>query len=148
MARDREPLVSHDLLLVIHAAATWYMVGLIWKVQVVQYPLFAAVGAERFPAYEAAHQRRTTWVVLPPMSVELASAVAIAVVTPGWAAWSGLALVAAVWGSTFAVQVPLHGRLARGFDAVAHRHLVVSNWFRTAAWSARGGLAVWMLLAA
>ena len=32
-------------LLAAHAAATWALVGLIWTVQVVHYPLFALVGA-------------------------------------------------------------------------------------------------------
>lgn len=31
-------------LLLVHAAATWAMVGLVWFVQVVHYPLFAQVG--------------------------------------------------------------------------------------------------------
>ena len=34
------------VLTVIHFAATWYLVGLCWLVQRVQYPLMAGVGAE------------------------------------------------------------------------------------------------------
>ncbi len=55
-----------------------------------------------------------------------------------------LVLVLAIWTSTFAVQVPLHGRLARGFDSVTHRRLVLTNWARTAGWSVRGVLALLM----
>ena len=40
--------------------------------------------------------------------------------------------------------MPLHGRLAQGFDAVAHRRLVSTNWVRTAGWSVRGLLALLM----
>jgi len=40
--------------------------------------------------------------------------------------------------------VPLHGRLARGFDAIAHRRLVSTNWVRTGGWSVRGVLALLM----
>jgi hypothetical protein len=47
--------------------------------------------------------------------------------------------------STFAVQVPLHARLAAGFDPQAHRRLVLTNWWRTAAWSLRSLLALWIL---
>ncbi|MCK6525129.1 hypothetical protein L6R49_27300, partial [Myxococcota bacterium] len=39
--------MSSTLLLLIHAAATWFMVGLIWFVQIVHYPLFSAVGPPR-----------------------------------------------------------------------------------------------------
>ena len=48
------------VLLSLHLAATAAMTGLIWFVQVVHYPLFAAVGADQFVAYEVAHQRRTS----------------------------------------------------------------------------------------
>ena len=44
------------LVLVLHVAATMFMVGLIWLVQIVHYPLFAHVGADTFLAY---HQRHT-----------------------------------------------------------------------------------------
>ena len=55
-------------------------------------------------------------------------------------------LLAVIWVSTFLIQVPLHGRLTRGFDATRHSALVRSNWIRTVAWSARGALLAWMLL--
>jgi hypothetical protein len=35
--------------------------------------------------------------------------------------------------------------LAAGFNRVAHEIPVTSNWLRTAAWSARGVLVLWML---
>jgi hypothetical protein len=58
----------------------------------------------------------------------------------------GLALIAAIWLSTFFVQVPLHGRLARdGHSAAVVDSLVRSNWIRTIAWTARAILAAWML---
>jgi hypothetical protein len=60
--------------LLIHALVTWFMTGLIWFVQVVHYPLMAAVGSPGFAAYEAAHSRRTTWVVAPVMLAEAATA--------------------------------------------------------------------------
>jgi magnesium-transporting ATPase (P-type) len=134
-----------------HGAATWAMTGLIWFVQVVHYPLFAGVGGEKFAAYEAAHARLTTWVVAPLMLVELITALSIAFsgppLIPSRERWLGLALVGALWLSTAAVQVPLHNRLAAGFDAEAWSALVRSNWIRTAAWSIRALLAArWLLL--
>ena len=61
-------------LLIVHAAATWFMTGLIWFVQIVHYPLFAKVGALAFKEYEHDHQRKTTWVVAPVMLIEAAAA--------------------------------------------------------------------------
>ena len=45
-------------LLAVHAAATWALVGLIWTVQLVHYPLFAQVGADTFRSYHARHTQR------------------------------------------------------------------------------------------
>ena len=137
-------------LLLVHAAATTAMAGVIWFVQVVHYPLFAAVGRDGFAAYESAHRRLTTWVVAPMMLAELATAAALPfrptpAAGPAWGSWAGLALLAVVWLSTFLIQVPLHERLSRGFDADAHRSLVRSNWVRTVAWTARAALALSML---
>ncbi len=61
------------IFLLAHLAATWYMTGLVWFVQLVHYPLFAGVGTQGWTAYAAAHTRRTRWVVGPPMLVEAAA---------------------------------------------------------------------------
>jgi len=139
------------LILLAHAASTGVMAGLIWFVQIVHYPLFAKVGEGGFAVYEAEHQRRTTLVVGPAMVIELASAVII-VAAPGPApepalAWLGLGLLAVLWLSTAAVQAPLHRRLEGGLDGSVIRMLVASNWIRTCAWSARFGIALWLLSA-
>jgi hypothetical protein len=54
-------------------------------------------------------------------------------------------LVAVVWASTAVLQVPRHQTLAASFDAAAHADLVRTNWIRTVAWSARGGLMLSVL---
>ena len=70
------------LLLVIQTAATLVMCGIAWFVQVVHYPLFARVGAEGYTAYQGEHLRRTTFVVFPPMIIELTCAAALIVWHP------------------------------------------------------------------
>ncbi|MGD1914810.1 MAG: hypothetical protein ACFCBV_01300 [Phycisphaerales bacterium] len=129
----------------IHAAATWFMVGLIWFVQVVHYPLFARVGGDGWPAYSTSHQARTTMVVGPVMLAEFATAAALLVLVPGVLSIGGAVLLGLVWASTFFVQVPLHGKLERGHDATLVRRLVMTNWLRTFLWTARGVLAVLLL---
>ncbi len=49
-----------------------------------------------------------------------------------------LGLMAVSYGVTAFVSVPLHERLTPSFDAEAHRRLVSTNWWRTAAWTLRG----------
>ena len=138
-----------QLLFVIHLAATWYLVGLCWLVQRVQYPLMDRVGAENFVAYEEGHVSRIGLVVAPMMLVELASGILLFIfggdLTRRPLFIAGLVLLSVIWLSTFFVQVPLHDTLATGFDAESHASLVRTNWIRTLGWSARGILSLWML---
>lgn len=131
----------------IHAFATLAMVGLIWFVQVVHYPLFARVGSDTYAAYQTAHMSRTSFIVGPLMLAKLATALLILL-----GAWSsrplaiaGLILLAIAWLSTFFLQVPRHATLARAYDARAAASLVSTNWIRAIAWTARGILALLML---
>lgn len=138
-----------SLALVLNLASTGVMIGIIWFVQVVHYPLFARVGADGYPAYQAAHGRRTTLVVAGPMLLEAGTGLWLALAPPPslppGRAWLGLALIGVIWLSTALLQVPMHGRLERGFDAAAHRRLVLGNWVRTVAWTARGLLLLFSL---
>jgi len=134
----------------IHFVATWTMVGVIWFVQVVHYPLFARVSGSEYRDYMAGHTRMTTWIVGPPMLIE-ASTSALLVLRASsdvevFVAWVGLALVAVIWMSTWLLQVPRHRALSDGFDPRTHAALVSTNWIRTIAWSLRGFLAVWWLV--
>jgi len=142
-----------SLILLLQIVSTWFLVGLIWTIQIVHYPLFAAVGTDRFVAYEASHTRLITFVVGPVMLVEAATAALLVAMrpasVPAWIAWTGLALVIVIWLSTAILQVPDHAKLADGFDSTAHAHLVGTNWIRTIAWTARGLLlaaALWWTL--
>ena len=137
----------HTLIL-LQLLSTLPMTGLVWFVQVVHYPLFARVGEQQFPSYEAAHANRTTWVVAPLMLLELGSSLLLLfphlrpVSAPSWSVWLGAVLVAVLWLSTAAVQVPLHNRLHRGYSAPQAQRLVTSNWVRTLAWTLRAALVL------
>lgn len=80
------------------------------------------------------------------MLLEAATAVALVAIRPegvsALLAWTGLVLLALVWVSTATLQAPHHRTLALGFDPASHCFLVASNWLRTAAWSARGLVAI------
>lgn len=124
--------------------ATLSLVGVIWVVQLVQYPFFSYVEKANFPKY---HDDYTFWitpVVAPLMIIELLTATMILFYPPDYLDYKllifGLILCVAVWLSTFFVQIPLHDRLAAGFDPNAHASLVKTNWIRTLAWTLRGGL--------
>lgn len=138
-----------QILLLLQLASALFMTGLIWLVQLVHYPLFAAVGREEFSAYEAAHTSQISVIVIPIMLVELASAVGLVVSPPDALGRTvpvvALVLLAIIWVVTALYSVPAHGALSGGFDPTAHRTLVSTNWIRTVAWTGRAALLTWML---
>lgn len=137
------------VLAIVHAASTWFMVGLIWFVQVVHYPLMAQVGEQRWSFHQAQHMRLTTFIVAPMMLIEVATAMLLLFDADiHLLAAIGAALLLVVWVSTFAIQVPAHARLRSSFDPRSHRRLVATNWIRTVAWSLRGIVAALMVLRA
>ncbi len=137
------------LIFLTNLAATLFMTGVIWFVQIVHYPLFCGVDDAEFLAYEQRHTALTTWVVAPPMLLEAVTALLLFWFHPlgvsTWQLWAGVGLLAVIWLSTALLQVPCHEILSRGFDTAVHQRLVSTNWIRTVAWSLRALLVLWMV---
>ncbi len=135
---------------VAHAVSTLFMAGMIWTIQVVHYPLFAEVGTDRFPAYEAAHSARITWVIVLPWAVQGVTTLALLLSSPAGVpralVWAAAVLAAIPVVVTIVWSVPAHGALSDGFDAAAHARLVGTNWLRTAAWTLHGAVATALLV--
>lgn len=131
-----------------HTFITWALIGLIWQVQIVQYPLFLDIGREAFSRYHCGHCLRIAFVVVPLMLLEVASA--------AWLLWQGetsslflfsLIWIVVVWLATFFIQVPIHDQLTeKGWSAEQIQRLVWTNWLRTLAWTVRGLLLAWLCI--
>ena len=124
------------------------MMGLIWFIQVVHYPLHAHVGAEQFSNYQHLHMNWTTFVVGPPMLIEMVTTVFFLITpplhVPYWMLVIGAFFLSMIWGSTIIFQVPFHSTLTKSFEVNTHKKLVMSNWIRTFFWSCRGILVLYM----
>lgn len=123
----------------IHLAATWAIVGLVWCVQVLIYPQFHHFAVEKFRECHFRHCFRIALIVVPLMLVEAATA--------AWLLYDGVRsapliasiwLIPVVWLSTAVWQAPTHMQLLNGFDSPLVRRLILTNWVRTLAWTARG----------
>lgn len=141
--------LSDLTVLLAHVTATTVMVGVIWTIQVVHYPLFVYTDRERFTSFHNEHSRRITWIVGVGMGVELLSALALVVSTPERVS-RPLVLIAfgillSVHAATILLSIPSHNALGRGWDDSAHRRLVSTNWVRTIGWSLRAALALVMV---
>ncbi len=138
-------------MLVVNVLATWTMVGVIWFVQVVHYPLLSVVPVESAAGVAVEHQRRTGWVVMLPMALEGVTTLMLLAMVPVGVAWfvpwlAGVPLAVAL-GATVLLSVPRHARMAANPDATVGRELVTTNWVRTVAWTLRGLIVAAMVVA-
>lgn len=130
---------------IVQAASTFAMTGVIWLVQLVQYPGFARVGSAQFQEFHRHHCASIGMVVGPLMVAEFLTALLLAAVgEPSWF-WQGmLGLLLVLWLSTGLWQGPIHSRLAReGPQSDLVRALVRSNWLRTILWTLRSAGLLW-----
>ncbi len=133
-------------------ATTCFLAGLIWVIQRVHYPLMSYVADDPFPEFEEKHCKRIGQIVLPAMLLELSTsllALWYADSTPVFVTnLIGVLLLAIIWCSTFAIQVPIHNRLGRMRNLADIEKLTSTNWIRTSAWSLRAltsTLLVWQV---
>ena len=134
------------LILLANVLASVLMTGIIWFVQVVQYPGFNHITPSNFADFHRFHVSKTGLVVIPPMIIELGSSIWLTVGFNQY--WllnaSGLGLVICIWISTFAIQVPIHSALQEGAFEDAPK-LVSTNWIRTTLWSIKSALGAYLL---
>ena len=129
--------------------ATAVMVGVIWFVQIVHYPLLAQFGSTQSVVVAQQHQQRTGYVVGLPMLVEGVSTLWLLARRPDGVAvllpWVNAVLLAVALGSTVLLSVPLHAKMAQAHNDETGRRLVLTNWPRTIAWTTRLALCGVML---
>ena len=114
------------------------LLGLILVIQIVHYPSFHFVPAERFSDFSTFHSKRISFIVIPLMTFEFIGAVWL--FTTNWReplAAAALIMVLSIWLVTFFISVPLHQRLVRDKDPAIINRLITTNWLRTAAWASR-----------
>ena len=140
------------VLVITHCLATFFMVGLIWTIHTVHYPLFANVGEATYIEFQAEHVDRIGKLLLLPWLTEGVTLVALLALAllgsrkdlrvPTILNGFAMAVVLIISGFWSA---PAHGELADGFDAAVHSRLMTANLIRTLAWTVCGVCAVWIL---
>jgi hypothetical protein len=139
-------------LVIAHMASTLFMVGLIWTIHYVHYPLFAHVGESTYIAFQSEHVNRIGTLLLLPWLTEGVTLLAVLILAflgqrrdlrlPAFLNGLGMAIaliISGVWSA------PAHGKLADGFDAAIHDRLMTANLVRSFAWTLCGICAVWIL---
>ncbi|MBC7691152.1 MAG: hypothetical protein H7222_05235 [Methylotenera sp.] len=151
--------MSPETLRVIHAICVIWMTSVIWIIQCIVYPSFAEVEPTRFKTFHELHMNRITWIVAPPMLLQLFTSALLLFFrfpggflgetppTPG-PDFAGFHFVCALalFLSTFFISVPHHDQLQKDFNPASARRLVKWNWIRTGIWTVEFGVVVSQML--
>ena len=136
-----EAQLLKTILILLHLFATLGMVGVIWTVQLVIYPLFSSIGTDSFHTYHARYMNRITWIVAPLMLIELTTAFLLCYLfwTTGYRSVliTNASLLVSIWLVTALIQVPRHRALSERYSTDSVSSLVKGNWIRTVIWTAR-----------
>lgn len=120
----------------LHLFSCIFMVGVIWLVQIVQYPSFFLVPSNQFVNYHLKHSDRISYVVAPVMLTELVCAYWL-FYELGEKFLYFLILSVLIFAATAFISVPLHNKLSKAKDEKVISQLVCTNWLRTAMWSVK-----------
>jgi hypothetical protein len=140
---------SSQLLLVLWAALAFWVLGQIWLVQIVVYPLFAQVGAADYVRYHSFYTRHIPLPVIVPGFASFLLPVALAFWGPDVPLWMSAGNIAAgIVGLlvTVLLEIPRHNQLEKGGknDATI-AELIRYNWPRTLSISAQSVITILML---
>ena len=129
--------MEFELLLKVNFISTSVMVGVIWVIQLLHYPSFHFINDQKYIEFQHFHMRRISFIVIPVMLIELASALLLSYFFRSSLTIILLAILLGIWGITFIFFTNMHQKLTNGYDPSIVDRLVQINWSRTALWSLR-----------
>lgn len=131
------------LILLVQVLTTWTLLGILWFVQVVHYPLFRRI-KENFVQYERANLRKTAALLLPLLFIDLITNVMLVIsLEKGpytFLISFALAMNIITWFSAFFFQIEQHHELSMHFSKNIIHKLVKTNWVSTIAWTVKAAL--------
>lgn len=133
--------------LIANIFCSFALFGLIWCIQLVHYPFFLRSDKENFIEHIGFHKHRISIIVIPLMTIELVTSGLLAFLSAEFSALNnfGFLIVILIWLVTFFLQVPLHGKLAEGYNEETVRKLINSNWIRTILWTVKSFSSLFIL---
>ena len=124
----------------IEVFSCFFMVGVIWLVQLVHYPSFRYISTHKFKRFTIFHQKKISFVVAPVMTLEILSNIFLLFyynINISFVEYLSSFLLFFIWVVTFLISVPCHNQLSIGFSESIITKLIVTNWIRTLLWSFR-----------
>lgn len=136
-----------ELIFLTNTFTSFFMMGLIWLVQLVHYPSFRFVSEDNYADFQNHHVHRIDKIVIPVMVAEITTSFALSWFD-GFLSLNALGfyIVLMIWISTGLFSVPAHSKLESGKDLNAINRLVSTNWIRTILWTLKSGLSFYLLV--
>ncbi|MBS1969550.1 MAG: hypothetical protein JSU04_04560 [Bdellovibrionales bacterium] len=123
--------------LLLHSASAFYMTGVIWFAQVIQYPLLRLVDKDRYKEYYDIHLSRIVRIVLPVIVLQLATAAYLFFDAhyPLW--FSGALLTYSIFNFCYTayISVSIYREMAFAYSDELIERLLGHNWVRTIVWT-------------
>ena len=129
--------MEFELLLKVSFISTSVMVGIIWVIQLLHYPAFHFINDQIYIEFQHFHMQRISFIVIPAMLIELASALLLAYFFRSSQTIILLVLLFGIWAITFIFFTNMHQKLTNGYNQSTVDRLIKINWYRTALWSLR-----------
>jgi hypothetical protein len=141
---------NSQLYLLLWSVLSFWVLGQIWLVQIVIYPLFARVGTAEYIGYHRFYTSRIPPVVILPGFASFLLPIALTFFGPDVPAWMTAANIATgIVGLlvTVLLEIPRHRLLERGGkNDVTIAELIRYNWPRTASITAQAAVTMAMLI--
>jgi hypothetical protein len=138
------------LLLLFWSMLSFWVLGQIWMVQIVVYPLFAKVGEAQYAGYHRFYSSRIPLPVIFPGFASFLLPAALFLYGPAVPLWMTVANVAAGLAGllvTVLLEIPRHSSLEQGGrDERVIGELVRYNWPRTASITLQAAVTMAMLV--
>jgi hypothetical protein len=141
---------NSQLYLLLWSALSFWVLGQIWFVQIVVYPLFARVGPAEYIDYHHFYSRHIPLPIILPGFASFLLPIALAFLGPDVPIWMTAANIATgIVGLlvTVLLEIPRHGRLEKGGkNDTTISELIRYNWPRTASITLQAAVTVAMLV--
>ncbi len=121
----------------IYSGSTYFMMGLIWLIQLVHYPSYRYIGEKEFFSFQQFHVQTITLIVGPVMILELMSLVFLLIQNWGIHLWWQFFMTLGIWISTIVFSIPCHEQLKTKKDFHLIKRLIQTNWPRTILWTGK-----------
>ena len=106
--------MEFECLFKVNFISTSLMVGVIWVIQLLHYPSFHFINDKKYIEFQHFHMQRISFIVIPAMLVELASALLLAYFFRSSLTIILLAFLLGAWAVTFIFFTNMHQKLTYG----------------------------------